>query len=150
MGMGGPFKGWNEQPPAYPSWYDQGTPSGGIFSPIPEPPRRKRDYDNYPPPFPEEPKVENANPNPSRFNVLNATEIGDYLVAEVHYPDCTNFEGVKIMLFKGVTKAELLSWSEIDPHFDRDRPCPIARFAPSEEGRALALWTAEMKSLEGN
>jgi len=51
---------------------------------------------------------------------------------------CTNFEGVKILVFEG----DFVLRSVIDPHFSEDYS-PIARFKPTERGMELARKFAE-------
>lgn len=75
------------------------------------------------------------NPNPRHFEVLKVEQIGPHLIAEVRYPDCTNYEGTKILVFKNMTEIELRSLDSLDPHFCKgDHPSPFARFEPTEEG----------------
>ena len=76
------------------------------------------------------------NPDPSRWKKLDARIFQNAYVVKVKYSDCTNFEGVKVLVFKGqfVPLPEYL-----DPHFaDNDRS-PIARFKPDEDGWEMAL-----------
>jgi hypothetical protein len=64
-------------------------------------------------------------------------------VAEVLYPDCTNYEGRKILVLYG-NKAALLSTTHLDPHFC-DGPHDLkvfARFEPTEDGWDAACATA--------
>jgi len=80
------------------------------------------------------------NPNPYRFNVVRWEKHGDYLIAEVHYPDCTNYEGTKLLLYEGVTPEQLQKAKELDPHFSDNTMTisPVARFEPTERGWAMA------------
>ena len=85
--------------------------------------------------------VPKGNPNPLRFEILRVATQGSALVAEVKYPDCTNYEGRKILLFKGnMTEEKLRRLSTLDPHFtdDPQTPSPIARFEPTPYGWAMA------------
>lgn len=92
-----------------------------------------------PPPLP--------NPNPSRWVLLDHIQIGPFLVVKLRYPDCVNFEGKKIMVFRA-SLSSLQAQGEIDPHFgEGGRLYPIARFQPTEEGWRDALRYAEMKSI---
>jgi len=43
------------------------------------------------------------NPDPRNFDIRCVVTIGDYIVVRVHYPDCANYEGNKIMVYEGVT-----------------------------------------------
>lgn len=82
-------------------------------------------------------------PNPYNFIVVSEKVNGDYLLAEVKYPDATNFEGNKILLIKG--KKTLRGITSLDPHFLKHSGVLImARFRPDVLGRALAAQTLEM------
>lgn len=52
----------------------------------------------------------------------------------VRYLDCTNYEGEKLMVFRGQYKPR----KRLDPHFTQGPTSPIARFRPdkrrSEDG----------------
>lgn len=61
-----------------------------------------------------------------------------YILAEIVYPNCTTFEGRKLILFEGVTLNWLKRQTSIDPHFIEDGHI-IARFVPTKEGRRLAM-----------
>lgn len=75
------------------------------------------------------------NPNPRNFSIRRVEMIGKYLIAKIHYPDCTNFEGMKILVYENLSIEQLSSLTFIDPHFcDGDHPSPIARFTPTEDG----------------
>jgi len=77
------------------------------------------------------------NPNPRNFAIEDVEVFGDCLLVRVKYPDCTNYEGVKIMLFHGVPLIELNAVKELDPHFCEDGISPIARFEPTDRGWEL-------------
>ena len=87
------------------------------------------------------------NPNPLNFNIINSIEEGGYLIILIHYPDCTNYEGRKILVYKGIDKARLVLQRSIDPHFseNKEKYSPIARFVPTIEGWEMAI--ALVKSL---
>ena len=78
------------------------------------------------------------NPNPGLFIINEAINVEEFCIAKVTYPNCTNFEGEKILLFKNMTVEELTSQLEIDPHFSGDSKL-IARFIPTLEGWNMAL-----------
>jgi hypothetical protein len=88
------------------------------------------------------------NPNPKNFHIRRTSYIGVYLVIEIHYPDCTNYEGNKILVYEDVSFCKLFIWNryQIDPHFcdDPNYISPIARFVPTDEGWKMALRFAEM------
>ena len=76
------------------------------------------------------------NPDPSNYKILRGWSYDEaYLVIELQYPDCTNYEGRKILVFKASLKS-LLAQKKIDPHFseNKDFISPIARFEPTDEG----------------
>lgn len=76
------------------------------------------------------------NPDPRNFEILRSKRIRNYAVIFIKYPNCTNFEGKKILVFKGVSIKFLKSQKLIDPHFtDRPDELPlVARFRPTERG----------------
>jgi len=86
-------------------------------------------------------KVDSRNPNPYDFAIIDWEEKGDYLLVQVKYPNCTNYEGNKVLLFKGVTMDQLRSQCAIDPHFSEDPNHfhPIARFEPSIQGWEMGI-----------
>jgi hypothetical protein len=85
--------------------------------------------------------VRNAgNPDPRKFTILEALEIGKLMIIKVKYPDAKNFEGEKIMVYENVKAVDFMNARELDPHFF-DAPgikSPIARFTPTKEGWEMA------------
>lgn len=83
----------------------------------------------------------NVNPDPKNYKVIKAYEKNDYLILKINYPNCTNFEGQKILVFYGVTMIDLINQHQIDPHFFESKEIlsPIARFVPTEEGWNMAM-----------
>lgn len=82
------------------------------------------------------------NPREDNFRIELAKEINGYIVLEVAYPDCTNFEGKKLMVYeKGVTLLDIINQKSLDPHFcdSSNYYSPIARFIPNELGWELAV-----------
>ena len=78
------------------------------------------------------------NPDPSNFKITYIKEIDDYTIVEVEYPDCTNYEGKKILVYKA-KKKDILKEKKLDPHFcDGEHLFPIARFIPTVEGMDMA------------
>ncbi len=86
-------------------------------------------------------------PNPTNFKILSLKQVGKYVVAEIQYPGCTNFEGEKICIFKNTTIDRVKSFTKIDPHFAEDGLTPIARFIPTEEGYDMAVRFCEILSI---
>lgn len=82
-----------------------------------------------------------SNPNPKNFKILKNKKINDFLILWVHYPDCNNYEGRKILVFEGVTLSKLKRQKVLDPHFsEANNYCsPIARFVPTEKGWNYAI-----------
>jgi len=74
------------------------------------------------------------NPNPNNYKVVRHLEIGKYLLIQIKYLDCTNYEGNKILLYKGCTFLQLMEQKSIDPHFTNNKKyhSPIARFRPTD------------------
>lgn len=90
-----------------------------------------------------------STPDSFRFEIISFEQIGEFLILEVKYPNCTkcSYEGCKLLVYKEVKIPDLIFWKEIDPHFKdpsvyvfrKDKaPPPIARFPASDEGRKLA------------
>jgi hypothetical protein len=84
------------------------------------------------------------NPDPSNFNIAKIEQVGAYVLVKINYPDCTNFEGWKILLLRG-SEHEVRELRKIDPHFcDKcDGPWLVARFEPTMEGWTLARRLAD-------
>ena len=79
-------------------------------------------------------------PDPSNWQVIKSEQLGEYLVVMLQYPNCKNYEGKKIMVYRGITLEQLMAQKLIDPHFS-DNPkyaSPVARFAPTDEGWKMA------------
>jgi hypothetical protein len=92
--------------------------------------------------------VNNSNPDPKRYTILLHSQINDYLMVVVHYPNCTNFEGLKVMVYEYIHSIEELiqkTKGELDPHFSKDGVSPIARFKPTKEGIEMAKKFMEYK-----
>lgn len=85
--------------------------------------------------------IEAPSPDPNNYIINKSLQEGEYLILDITYPECKNFEGRKILIFKGVDIASLLKQKAIDPHFLEDDRfiSPIARFSPTKEGWQMAL-----------
>ena len=80
-----------------------------------------------------------ANPDPTRFTIIAVEQFGVFCICTVEYPDCTNYEGRKVLVFYDVTEEQLRAQKTLDPHFcDNQHLSPVARFEPTERGLALA------------
>lgn len=79
------------------------------------------------------------NPNPKNFKIIWIEEGFNFTIAKIHYPDCENYEGNKILVWEGKVAKKIVELKELDPHFCNQHLSPIARFAPTEEGIKIAL-----------
>jgi hypothetical protein len=73
-------------------------------------------------------------PDPKRYEIIDVEYFRNATLAKVRYLDCTNYEGVKILVFMGKRGME----GPIDPHFSEDDQSPIARFKPNHVGLRIA------------
>ena len=82
------------------------------------------------------PKRRNPNPDPRKWDLVRKYERYPYLMLQVTYPNCTNYEGQKILIFRNCTYADILKQKELDPHFARSKTkvSPFMRIEPTEEG----------------
>ncbi len=91
------------------------------------------------------------NPDPKNYRIVRSRSFGKasgkaikgndfisgrFILIEINYPDCTNFEGNKILVYEDVTLSRLLKQGSIDPHFTNNKKfaAPIARFIPTPRG----------------
>lgn len=81
-------------------------------------------------------------PNPHCFKINDVIEENGYLIADITYPNCSNFEGRKIILFDNISKEWLRSITELDPHFEINGYI-VARFEPTDRGIKLAIRAAK-------
>lgn len=92
--------------------------------------------------------VDPAMPDPHKYEIERHNMTGQFLSVQIRYPNCTNYEGRKILIYYGITIEKLIEQKYIDPHFS-DNPkykFPIARFEPTDNGWLMALlFTARMK-----
>lgn len=87
-------------------------------------------------------------PNQFRFEILSTIEIvGDLVLIEVRYPDCTTFGGIKILLLES-KHYDPKKIDVLDPHFLENNNV-VARFKPTARGMKLAhdLMEVERKNL---
>lgn len=83
-------------------------------------------------------KSTTPNPDPKNFRIRRIETFTNAVVLLVQYPDCTNFEGKKVMVYRGTTVNDILSTDELDPHFTESTLAPVARFEPTDEGWRFA------------
>lgn len=70
-----------------------------------------------------------VDPNPKNFRVLQSHQRGRNIALMVNYPNCTNYEGDKILIYSNVNVEWAKSQTVIDPHFMKGTHM-IARFRP--------------------
>ena len=84
------------------------------------------------------------NPDPRNFRIFGNRQVGDHCVIQAHYPDATNYEGVKIMVYCNTDLNAVLTATVLDPHFEKGTAfSPFARFKPTQEGWDAAVLLAE-------
>ena len=90
------------------------------------------------------------NPDPNNYKVVQAYEKGQFIVLKINYPNCTNYEGNKILVFSNVTMIDLINQRKIDPHFfeSKQYASPIARFEPTERGWQMAIRFIESENAQ--
>lgn len=88
--------------------------------------------------------IPEGSPNPKNYRVVKSQTVGHHLVVVLKYPDCKNYEGKKILLYRNMALDSLLSQEEIDPHFSNTAKylSPFARFEPTTDGWAAAIQLA--------
>jgi hypothetical protein len=81
-----------------------------------------------------------ANPDPANWQILESRKIANMLIIRIKYPDCTNYEGEKLLVYEGVALEELKAQLVIDPHFSANKKfhSPVARFEPTGRGWRMA------------
>jgi len=81
-----------------------------------------------------------GNPDPKNFEIIKIHATVNYIIALIKYPNCTNYEGKKILVFTGITPSDFKRLSFIDPHFcdDGNHLSPVARFEPTARGWDMA------------
>jgi hypothetical protein len=67
----------------------------------------------------------NSAPDPSNYTIREIKYYKHCTFIRVHYPNCSNFEGEKIVVVEGYFKPI----GDFDPHFSKDNDI-IARFRP--------------------
>jgi len=88
------------------------------------------------------------NPDLKNFEIQEVVSSSEFTLVKINYPDCTNYEGNKILLYKNEDFDELLKQDNvtIDPHFCKDCPSPVARFEPTERGWRMGISLIEGKN----
>jgi hypothetical protein len=80
-----------------------------------------------------------GNPDPRFFEIVKTETCKGMLVTMLKYPDCKNYEGLKIMVYDKMSDEMFRCQIRIDPHFCDNHPSPIARFEPTDRGWKMAL-----------
>jgi len=81
------------------------------------------------------------NPDPARWELLDRYVLPKAYVLVVRYLDARNFEGVKVLVYRGEYPGdEVIQASPLDPHFSESGG-PLARFRPTKAG---ALYAAHL------
>ncbi len=80
--------------------------------------------------------------DPNHFNITRVRQVGKFVIAEIKYPNCTNYEGKKILVYKDADQEEIFRERRLDPHFCKNSSCrsPIARFEPTARGWEMAIY----------
>jgi hypothetical protein len=79
------------------------------------------------------------NPDPSNFRVLRSLKKGNVILLEIKYPNCTNYEGHKIIVMDSLMyELSVKHLGKLDPHFSDKGQTVIARFEPSIRGWEMA------------
>jgi hypothetical protein len=92
---------------------------------------------------PYNPRATAPNPDPARWELVEIWSAPNAFVIKARYLDCTNYEGLKIMVYRGnSTQFKAGPPRGLDPHFDDSGLGPIARFRPTAEGWRLACMLA--------
>lgn len=93
-------------------------------------------------------KQEYYSPSPAleNYTIVRHQQFGSNLVVKIKYKDVPNYEGNKIMVYKGCTLKDLKEQKLIDPHFSdsEEKFSPFARFEPTVEGWKIATIVAQI------
>lgn len=97
-------------------------------------------YDACSCPMSVEAPVPQGNPDPANYQIIDTLTIGNFLIVEIRYPDCKNYEGKKILVYEGVPWLQLREQKLLDPHFSANKnfKSPVARFEPTDRGWRMA------------
>jgi len=78
------------------------------------------------------------NPDPARWELLDKYVLPKAYVLVVRYLDARNFEGVKVLVYRGEYPGdEVIQASPLDPRFSGSGG-PVARFRPTGAGALCA------------
>jgi hypothetical protein len=69
------------------------------------------------------------------YTILDYYQKTNAIAVKMKFKNFENYEGVKILIFKGKKINHVLEMEFIDPHFcENQKHSPIARFEPTDEG----------------
>jgi hypothetical protein len=85
------------------------------------------------------PSIQAGNPDPTFFKIQQFLSIGRYTAVRIRYPTCTNYQGMKILVYEA-TQEQVEKQRALDPHFSENAMffSPVARFEPTDKGWGLA------------
>lgn len=83
------------------------------------------------------------------YRIIKCKKIENFLILFINYPNCTNFEGNKILVYINCTIDDLYTQGSIDPHFSDNENyiSPIARFIPTDMGWKMAEFFVHINNL---
>lgn len=87
-----------------------------------------------------------GNPNPLNYKIVKYHQHQNNLMIWLVYPDCNNYEGNKILIFKNTDLQDLTKQKKIDPHFSDNKKykSPFMRLEPTDEGWNIGKQVLEM------
>lgn len=102
----------------------------------------------------DENKDKNINSDSTIYRIIKSKKMENFLILFINYPNCTNFEGNKILVYINCTIDDLYAQKFIDPHFSDNKNyiSPIARFIPTDFGWNMAelfVYTSNLIIKEG-
>lgn len=85
-------------------------------------------------------------PELKNYTIVKHEQFGANLVIQIKYKDVPNYEGNKVMVYKGCTLKDLKEQKLIDPHFSdvEEKFSPFARFEPTMYGWKIAKIVAQI------
>ena len=77
-------------------------------------------------------------PNPFRFEILDEHEELRTIALKVRYPNATEFNGIKILVYDITHKDWIHNTKKLDPHFLEGEISPLVRLKGNDLGWILA------------
>jgi hypothetical protein len=81
------------------------------------------------------------NPDPYNFSVIKREYVNGKVLALIRYPNCTNYEGKKILVLEDISLQNFDFLTKLDPHFMENGHL-VARFRPDCYGMAYQFCLA--------